>query len=75
MKTTTELMKIALNGGNLIIDAQGKSTTALMEIVSMASASKVHVTIRNAGAKSTLDLKRIASLGPTYVTFDFTTSL
>ncbi len=75
MKTTTELMKIASMGGNLIVDAKSKTTTELIKIAVMACSSEVTLTLKNANSKTTSELMKIASVGKNsdgknIVTFD-----
>ncbi|WP_440122206.1 hypothetical protein [Tenacibaculum sp. Ill] len=70
MKTTTELMKIASVGGNLIIDGGKKTTTEIMKIVSIANSNNGKITVKNASKKTTTELMKIASVGAGIVTFD-----
>lgn len=67
-KTTSDLIRIAANGGGMIIDST-KTTDDLIRIAANA-AGKATVIIRNAGSKTTDDLIRIAANGKGSVIFE-----
>lgn len=71
-KPTLDLMQIASFGVNLVVDAATKSTSDLIQIVGSVGLKEGHVTIKNAGSKSTLDLMTIAKVYPRCITYDFT---
>jgi hypothetical protein len=70
MKTTSDL--IFLSKSNLIVDARGRTTSDLIQIVGAVGLNGNHITIKNANSKSTGDLIQIGGIYAKQVTFDLT---
>ncbi|WP_066164092.1 hypothetical protein [Aliarcobacter cryaerophilus] len=68
-KTVTDLKSIISSGANISIDAS-YTTTDIKALVQLAKSKGLNVTIRNASAKTTTDLKSIAMNGEKFVTFE-----
>lgn len=71
MKTTDELIQIALAGGGMKIDARMKTSSELVKIALAASNKKAQLTLVNVKMKTTQELIQIALAGRGCVVFDF----
>lgn len=71
MKTTAELIQIALVGGGMKIDARMKTSSELVKIALAASNKKAQLTLVNVKMKTTQELIQIALAGRGCVVFDF----
>lgn len=70
-KTAEEFMQIAAAGGNLVIDANGKSVEDLMKIAAVSRGSNRSLQLKNCGGFSTSDLIKIAAVGQGRVVMEF----
>ncbi|WP_046246665.1 hypothetical protein [Hymenobacter terrenus] len=66
------LMQLASVGSNVVVDANTKSVPELIQLVGAVGRRQGHITIKNAHAKSTIDLMTIAKVYLRCITFDFT---
>lgn len=69
--TTANLMLLAGQGTNLIIDATTKSTADLINIAGSVGRAEGHLTIKNCNNKQLADLLKIKTVYPKNITFDF----
>ncbi|MDB5257624.1 MAG: hypothetical protein JWM14_2319 [Chitinophagaceae bacterium] len=69
-RSTTDLKEIVRLGGGLSLDANTKSTADLKLLAIQTKVSGATLIVRNAGIKSTNDLKDIARLAPGRVIFE-----
>lgn len=69
--TAYDLKNIASAGGNIVVSAKDFSAYDLKNIAENGVATKVKLTIKNAGGLSGYDCQNIASANPGNVTFDF----
>ena len=69
-KTTTDLKTIIKFGGGISIDGNTKTTSELQSLAEIAKLNGATIIIRNAGNKTTTDLKSIASLAPKQIIFE-----
>ena len=60
MKNTIDLIQIAQNGANLIIDCKSKSIIDLIRILTIVGINDAHITIKNAQTLTTLGIIQIA---------------
>ena len=70
MKTTLDIVRLASTGVNLIIDGSSKTSMDLRRIVDTVAAHNGHVTIKNCGNKTTVDLIGICQTHPQNVTIE-----
>jgi hypothetical protein len=71
MKPTNDLLTLAGLGVNLILDAEQKPTTDLIQIAGIIKMKSAHLTIKNASKKPLADLMQICSVCQGNITFEF----
>jgi len=72
MKSTSDLILLAGNGEDLVIDAGSLPTSDLIMIVGVIGRKDRHITLKNCGKKPTSDLLMICRVYPNNITLDFT---
>lgn len=70
-RTTEDLMKIAVLGGGLVMDASGKDANDLVKIAAATSSGGGTLYLKNCGGIETTNLMFIASAGSGHVVIDF----
>lgn len=70
-KTTSDLIMLAGTGVNMVIDAETKTTSDLMNIVSVIGRKGSHITLTNCNKKTTSDLLMICRVYPNNITLEF----
>jgi hypothetical protein len=70
-RTTEDLLKIALLGGGLVLDASTKDANDLLKIAAATSSGGGTLYLKNCGGIETTNLMFIASAGSGHVVIDF----
>jgi hypothetical protein len=68
--TSEQLKQIVSAGGGLLIDASTVTLSQLRDIVSVASANKASITVKNVSGITAAQLRDLATLAPGLIVFD-----
>jgi len=70
-RTTDDLVKIAVAGGGLVLDASSKDANDLVKIATICGGANNTLYLKNCGGFDTTDLIKIAVAGNGHVVIEF----